>query len=139
LWRLRFTTADWLLVAWCRPFPADKERLEVTDSVEAAALGRGSFGYVFAVRHTLDAQNYALKVGRCTLNPVEARVERNWWQRLKLKYGELLSSFAFNDFNLRRSIKVIDMKELRWGGAGWQYKNPSWKRAWFHRLKLQFH
>lgn len=40
----------------------DKECQEATDSVEAAALGNGSFGYVFAVRHTLDEQNYALKV-----------------------------------------------------------------------------
>jgi len=40
-------------------------------------------------------------VGRCRLNPVEARLERDWHQCLKLKYDELLSSFAFN-FNLRR-------------------------------------
>jgi len=29
--------------------------------VEDATLGSGSFGSVFAVRHTLDEQNYALK------------------------------------------------------------------------------
>jgi hypothetical protein len=35
------------------------------------------------------------------LNPVEARVERDWFQRLKLEYDEMLSIFAFN-FNFRR-------------------------------------
>ena len=45
-------------------------------------------------------------VGWCTLNPVEARVERYWFQRLKLKYDELLSNFAFN-FNLRHYSVVM--------------------------------
>jgi hypothetical protein len=35
------------------------------------------------------------------LNPVEARVERDWFQLLKLKYDKPLSSCAFK-FNLRR-------------------------------------
>ena len=38
-------------------------------------------------------------VWRCGLNPVLARFERNSFQSLKLKYDELLSSFAFS-FNL---------------------------------------
>jgi serine/threonine protein kinase len=49
-------------VCWCRPFPMDAKSLEVTDSVEAAVLGSGSFGYVFAVHNTLANKNYALKV-----------------------------------------------------------------------------
>ena len=41
------------------------------------------------------------EVGRCRLNPVEARFERDWFQCLKLTYDEPLSNFAFN-FNLCR-------------------------------------
>jgi hypothetical protein len=48
-------------------------------------------------------QAWAISVGRCRLNPVEARVERDWSQRLKPKYDDQLSNFAFN-FNLRRYI-----------------------------------
>ena len=48
-------------------------------------------------------------VGRCKLNSVEACVERDSFQRLKLKCGELLSIFAFN-FNLRRYTKEVITK-----------------------------
>ena len=34
------------------------------------------------------------------MNPVEARVERDWYQLLKLEYDEPLSNVALN-FNLR--------------------------------------
>jgi hypothetical protein len=44
------------------------------------------------------------KVGCCRLNPVEARVGSTWFQRLKLRYDEPLSNFAFN-FNLRHYSK----------------------------------
>jgi len=39
----------------------------------------------------LDAKNMAR---RCTFNPLETRVDRDWFQRLKLKYDEPLSSFT---------------------------------------------
>ena len=48
----------------------------------------------------VEAAHYDV-VQRCRLNPVEARDERVWFQRLKLKYDELLSGFALS-FNLRR-------------------------------------
>jgi hypothetical protein len=47
----------------------------------------------------------ALKAGRCRLNPVDARVESAGIKRLKLRYDEPLSNFAFN-FSLRRYIKA---------------------------------
>ena len=74
---------------------------------------------------------------------------------MKLKCDEPLSNAAF-DFNLRRFTKEYQIKLVRpyrpppspppplkpspppgWGGAGWLYKNTSWKRAWFQRLKLK--
>ena len=39
------------------------------------------------------------------VDPSRSRVDRSWSQRLKLKYDELLSNFAFN-FNLRRYTQV---------------------------------
>jgi hypothetical protein len=56
------------------------------------------------------------KVGRCRLNPVEARVaiearvESAWFKRLRLTYEEPLSNFAFN-FNLRRYNKERGVME----------------------------
>ena len=44
-----------------------------------------------------------LMLGRCSLNPVEARVESAWFQLLTLTYDEQLSNVAF-DFSLRRYI-----------------------------------
>jgi hypothetical protein len=46
-------------------------------------------------------------VGRCKLKRVESRVESAWFERLKLRYDKLLSSFAFN-FNLRRYNAAAD-------------------------------
>ena len=43
-------------------------------------------------------------------------MERAWFQRLKLIYDRLLSSFAFN-FNLRRYNKYVDVTALGWGGC----------------------
>jgi len=40
------------------------------------------------------------------LTPVRPRVDRAWFQRLKLDYDEPLSNFAFN-FNLRRYHKYV--------------------------------
>jgi hypothetical protein len=45
------------------------------------------------------------------LNPVEAHVERVWFQLLKVKCDEPLSDFAFN-FNLRR-YSTDEMKAIR--------------------------
>jgi hypothetical protein len=41
------------------------------------------------------------KVGWCKLKPVEASVDSGWLQRLKLRYEEPVSHFAFK-FNVRR-------------------------------------
>ena len=49
-----------------------------------------------------------IEVGRCMLNPVEARVETNCFQLLKLKDDEPLSKFAFS-FNLRHYIEGFYM------------------------------
>jgi hypothetical protein len=38
----------------------------------------------------LPASSCLILVGWCMLNPVEARVERDWFQSLKLKYDDLL-------------------------------------------------
>ena len=46
------------------------------------------------------------KVGQCRLNPAEARVERDWFQLLRLKCDESLSRFGYN-FNLRRYNKAV--------------------------------
>jgi len=45
----------------------DTKRWALTDNEGAAMLGKGSFGYVFAVRHKLDKHEYALKVVNMTL------------------------------------------------------------------------
>jgi len=47
------------------------------------------------------------------LTPVERLVENAWFQRLKLKHENLLSSFASN-FNLRHYTKVWPPKEAGW-------------------------
>jgi len=51
------------------------------------------------------------KVGWCRLNPVESRVESAWFQRLKLRYDESPSNFAFN-LNLRRYNEGERTKEV---------------------------
>lgn len=53
--------------------------LQATDRAEDAALGNGSFGYVFAVRHK-DKQNYALKV----IDMKKLRVERGMSDNSKM-------------------------------------------------------
>jgi serine/threonine protein kinase len=49
--------------------------------VEAAMLGKGSFGFVFAVRHELDKQEYALKV----INMKKLREERGMVDNSKMR------------------------------------------------------
>ena len=58
----------------CRIAPSlkDKRNWEATHDTIRAALGNGAFGYVFAARHTLDEQHYALKV----VNMKELREDR---------------------------------------------------------------
>jgi len=63
------------------------------------------------------------QVGRCRLNPVDARVESAWFHRLKLKHEKQISSFAFN-LNLRRyrqddgaNFVVHEAWTLNYGGA----------------------
>jgi len=91
----------------------DPHSLEIIKS-----LGAGGFSRVFHVscaarRKGLarEVREFALKVGPCKSKPYANRVESAWLQRLKLKYDELLSNFAFN-FNLRRYIAVIPIKTL---------------------------
>jgi hypothetical protein len=45
------------------------------------------------------------KVRRCRLTPDWPKLDRAWIQRVKLKYDESLSSFAYN-FNMRRYTKA---------------------------------
>ena len=52
-----------------------------TDDVGAAMLGKGSFGFVFAVRHELDKQEYALKV----INMKKLREERGMVDNSKMR------------------------------------------------------
>jgi hypothetical protein len=57
----------------------------------------------FNVRRYMTVFNELLSLGRAVLsrlNPVDARVESAWFQRLKPRYDESLSKFAFN-FKLR--------------------------------------
>jgi enamine deaminase RidA (YjgF/YER057c/UK114 family) len=51
-------------------------------------------------------------VGRSKLRPVETRVTRAWFQRLKLNYHAPLSIFAFN-FNLRHYNLDEDNRPVR--------------------------
>jgi hypothetical protein len=64
--------------------------------------GAAALSDVGIARHAAEA-DVADYLGRAMgrLNPVDSRFESAWFQLLKLKCDELLSSFAFN-FNLRR-------------------------------------
>ena len=69
-----------------------------TDDVEAAMLGKGSFGFVFAVRHVLDKQEYALKV----INMKKLREERGMADNLKmLKEVEILAGLQHGHYIAR--------------------------------------
>jgi len=63
-------------------------------------------------------------VGRCRLTPGCPCVDHTWFQRVKLKYDEPLSSFAFN-FDLRRytlaesETDVKRKKDLLYALVGW--------------------
>jgi hypothetical protein len=70
----------------------------------------------FQVRVAFDADVFEATAGWYRFNPVEARVESDWFQRLKLIFDKLLSCFAFN-FNLRRC--TTDCTQ----GSGW---NAAW-------------
>ena len=61
------------------------------------------------------------------LTPGCPRVDRAWCQRLKLKYDEPLSSFAFN-FNLRHY--VVDWEALERSSSEY----PNWVREAFEIL-----
>ena len=54
--------------------------------------------------------NDTSSVRQCKLKRLETRVETAWLQRLKLKYDELLSSFAFNS-NLRHYRSNVSIAE----------------------------
>ena len=57
------------------------------------------------------------RVGRCRLTPGSMRFARAWFQRLKLKYDEQLSNFAFK-FNLRRySLEIFKARAVKAGTA----------------------
>jgi len=43
-----------------------------------------------------EPRSATIEVGRRTLKPVRTRVQSAWFQRLKLKYDKLLSSFGYN-------------------------------------------
>ena len=50
-------------------------------------------------------------VGRCRLNPVEARFRRDWFQCSKVTSDEPLSNSACN-FNLRRYALAVSYRQL---------------------------
>jgi hypothetical protein len=82
------------------------------------------------------------------LNPIEARVERDWFQILKLKYDELLSNFAFNlhlrHYNLDMPLQLLPLPlpASSWLVlVGWCRLNPveaRVERDWFQSLKLKY-
>jgi hypothetical protein len=63
-------------------------------------------------------------VGWCRLNPVESRVERDWFQSLKLKYDELLSNLNLRHCNLDLALQLLLPASSWLDRVGWCRLNP---------------
>ena len=79
---------------------------------EPSVMAADTAGLVRRLVHLRAARRGVdLVVGCCELKPVETRVEDTaLFQCLKLKYDNLLSSFAFN-FNLRHYVVELVVQE----------------------------
>ena len=98
--------------AWCLVYTRRSFSLSVDDvasSIWQALLGGDSDGgHDAAGRLDVPGVHEQLLQGRVVqVEPSSSHVVRGCFQRLKLKYDELLSSFAFN-YDLRHYIKSKD-------------------------------
>jgi len=76
----------------------------------------------------------ALRQGKAVqVDPIKLKLKATGTVRLKLKYDNLLSNYAFK-FNLRRSAKAIYRMV---GRCRFTPGCPRVDRAWFQRLKLK--